>query len=204
MVKVLIIYFLRNTLNCAVFLTLICSVKKKRIVKVPNEFDKYAKSTFFQTELNYFAGIFKNLPILKKPLLYWSGQNYLPFAWITACNKVSQDQTLKICWLAVTRLRLQETYGSIFFWCSLLISDAQSQIYYPSLAYPGEQSKFLAFSSASFFSSSCCFDFSYPLPSTQVSLDCTTLDCQINQWKASTKAIRNTNDKENFQIRIEL
>ena len=144
----------------------------------------------------------------KKPLLYWSGQNYFPFAWITACNKASQGQTEKICWLAVTRLRLQETCGSnfiyFFFWCSFFISDAQSQIYYPSLAYPGEQSKFLAFSSTSFFSSSCCFDFSYPLPSTQVSLDCTTLDCQIDQWKASTEEIKNKNDKENFQIRIEL
>ena len=77
MVKVLIIYFLRNTLNCAVFLTLICSVKKKRIVKVPNEFDKYAKSTLFQTELNYFAGIFKNLPILKNR--YYTGQAKITF-----------------------------------------------------------------------------------------------------------------------------
>ena len=31
-------------------------------------------------------------------------------------------------------------------------------------------------------------------------LDCATLDCQINLWKASTAAIRNTNDQANFQM----
>ena len=33
------------------------------------------------------------------------------------------------------------------------------------------------------FNCSCCFDFSYPLSSAQVSLDCATLGRQINQWK---------------------
>ena len=41
--------------------------------------------------------------------------------------------------------------------------------------YPGEQSKLLVLSSASFFSCLCCFDFSYPLYSAQVSLDFATL-----------------------------
>ena len=80
----------------------------------------------------------------------------------------------------------------------------QSQIYYPSHAYPGRQIELLALFSASFFSCSCCFDFSYPMSSAQVSLDCATLDHQINQWKASVAEIGNTNDKENFQIWIEL
>ena len=57
------------------------------------------------------------------------------------------------------------------------------------------ESKLLVLSSASFFSCSCCFDFSYPLVSAQVSLG-----GQINQSKASTEAIRNTNDEENFQL----
>ena len=34
----------------------------------------------------------------------------------------------------------------------------------------------------------------------QVSLDCTSLDRQINRWKASTAAIRNANDLQNFQM----
>ena len=50
------------------------------------------------------------------------------------------------------------------------------------------------------FSCSCCFDFSYPLSSAQFSLDCATLDGQINRWKASVAAIRNTNGEENFQM----
>ena len=65
-----------------------------------------------------------------------------------------------------------------------------SQIYYPSYAYPGKQGKLLFFS-ASFFSSFYCFEFSYLLSSSQASLDCATLDGQINQLKASTAAIRN-------------
>ena len=36
----------------------------------------------------------------------------------------------------------------------------------------------------------------------QVSLDCTSLDRQINRWKASTAAIRNANDLQNFQMWI--
>ena len=60
------------------------------------------------------------------------------------------------------------------------------------------QSKLLALFSASFFNN--CFYFSYPLSSVQVSLDFSTLGCQINQWKASAAAIRNTNGKENFQM----
>ena len=60
-----------------------------------------------------------------------------------------------------------------------------SQIYCTSYAYAGEQSKLLVLCSASFFSYSCCFDFSYPLSSAQVSLDCATLGRQMNQWKAS-------------------
>ena len=73
-------------------------------------------------------------------------------------------------------------------------------MYDPSNAYPGEESKLLICSSGSFFSCLCCFDFSYPLSSAQVSLDCGTLALQINQLKASAAAIRNTNDKENFQM----
>ena len=50
-------------------------------------------------------------------------------------------------------------------------------------------------------SCSCCFDFSYPLSSAQFSLDCATLDGQINRWKPSVAAIRSTNDdEENFQM----
>ena len=75
-------------------------------------------------------------------------------------------------------------------------------MYYPSYAYTGEQSK-LVLSSSSFFNCSYCFDFSYPMSSAQFSLDCATLDCKINQWKASIAAIRNTNDQENFQMWIE-
>ena len=57
----------------------------------------------------------------------------------------------------------------------------------------------LTFFSVLFFSFSCFFYFSYPLSSVQVSLDCTALGHQINQWKASDVAIRNT-DEENFQM----
>ena len=57
------------------------------------------------------------------------------------------------------------------------------------------ESKVNNFSSASLFSCSCCFDFSYPLSPAQVSVDCAILGRQINRWKA-----RNTNDKENFQV----
>ena len=70
-----------------------------------------------------------------------------------------------------------------------------SQIH-ASYAYPAEQSKLLVLSSAC----SRCFDFSYLLSSVQVSLDCATLDRQINQWNPSTAGIRNTNDEENFQM----
>ena len=73
-----------------------------------------------------------------------------------------------------------------------------SQIYYPSYAYSEEQSKVLVLSSASFFSCSCCFDFSYPLSFVQVSLNCITPGRQINRWKASAAAIRKTNDEESF------
>ena len=75
-------------------------------------------------------------------------------------------------------------------------------ICYPSYADPGEQSKLLVLSSASFFDCSYCFDFSYPLSSAQVSLDCATLDHQINRWKASAAAIRNTNHQENFKCEL--
>ena len=53
------------------------------------------------------------------------------------------------------------------------------------------------------FKCSYCFDFSYPLSSAQVSLDRATLYRQINRWKASTAAFRNTNDQENVQMWIE-
>ena len=46
------------------------------------------------------------------------------------------------------------------------------------------------------------FEFSYPLSSAKVSLGCATLGRQINQWKISTAAVRNSNDKENFQMWI--
>ena len=45
---------------------------------------------------------------------------------------------------------------------------------------------------------------SYLMSSVQVLLNCATLGCQINGWKASAAAIRNTNDEENFQKWIEL
>ena len=53
------------------------------------------------------------------------------------------------------------------------------------------------------FKCSYYFDFSYPLSSAQVSLDRATLYRQINRWKASTAAFRNTNDQENVQMWIE-
>ena len=53
------------------------------------------------------------------------------------------------------------------------------------------------------FKCSYCFDFSYPLSSAQVSLDRAALYRQINRWKASTAAFRNTNDQENVQMWIE-
>ena len=74
---------------------------------------------------------------------------------------------------------------------------SQKYIYYPSYAYPREESKLLLYS-ASFLNCSCCFDFPYPLSFAQVSLDCTTLGRQLNRWKASAAAIRNTIDEENF------
>ena len=61
-------------------------------------------------------------------------------------------------------------------------------------------SKVNNFSSASLFSCSCCFDFSYPLSPAQVSVDSAILGRQIKRWNASAAAIRNTNDKENFQV----
>ena len=51
------------------------------------------------------------------------------------------------------------------------------QIFYPSYAYPGERSKLFALSFYSLFS---VFDFSYPLSSAQVSLDCAILGRQTN------------------------
>ena len=44
-----------------------------------------------------------------------------------------------------------------------------------------------------------CFDFSYPLPSVQFSLGRATLGCQINQWKASTAAIKTQMTKKMFK-----
>ena len=70
----------------------------------------------------------------------------------------------------------------------------------PSYVYPGEQSQLYVLSSASFFSCFCWFDFSCTLSSAQASLDFTRLGRQINRWKASAAAIRNTNDEENFQM----
>ena len=43
---------------------------------------------------------------------------------------------------------------------------------------------FIIISYVSFFNCFSCFDFSYPLCSAQVSLDCATLVRQINRWKA--------------------
>ena len=51
---------------------------------------------------------------------------------------------------------------------------------------------FLFFLLPHFLSCSCGFDFSNRLSSAKVS--------QINQWKISTAAVRNPNDKENFQM----
>ena len=63
-------------------------------------------------------------------------------------------------------------------------------MYYPHYAYTGEQSKLLALSSASFFNCSYCFDFSYPMPSAQFSLDCTTLDCNTNETRMTKKIFK--------------
>ena len=73
-----------------------------------------------------------------------------------------------------------ETSGSKnFFDAHSFKKKFYSQIYYPSYAHHGEQSKLLVLSSAYFFS--CCFGFFYPLSSAQVSLDCATQDHQINR-----------------------
>ena len=61
---------------------------------------------------------------------------------------------------------------------------------------------FLFFLLPHFLSCSCCFEFSYLLSSAKVSLGCATLGRQINQWKISAAAVRNPNDKENFQMWI--
>ena len=111
---------------------------------------------------------------------------------------------LKICWFAVTRPGLEETCGSIFvvFFFMLIPQKKFFSHRYIILAIITLENKvnLLLFSSASFFKYSYCFDFSYPLSSAQVSLDCGTLDRQINQCKASPAAIRNTNDQESFQM----
>ena len=86
--------------------------------------------------------------------------------------------------------------------CSHLTRSTRKMWVYPSYTYPAEQSKSLDLSSTSFFNYLYCFDLSYPLSSTQVSLDCATLDRQITQWKTSAAAIRNTNDLENVQMWI--
>ena len=57
---------------------------------------------------------------------------------------------------------------------------------------PVEQSEFVLLF-VSFFSFLCCFDFSYPLLSVQVSLDCATLGHQINQRKIRQRKISNVN-----------
>ena len=74
----------------------------------------------------------------------------------------------------------------------------------PSYAYPAEQSKLLVLSSASFFNCWYSFDFSYPLSFTKVSLDCASLECQTNRWKASTAVIRNTDDLEIFASHLKI
>ena len=74
----------------------------------------------------------------------------------------------------------------------------------PSYAYPAEKSKLLVLCSTSFFICSYYFDFSYPLSLANVSLDCASLERQINQWKASNTSIRNTNDLENFQMSFQM
>ena len=70
------------------------------------------------------------------------------------------------------------------FWCSFLkkIFLVTNILVY---SYSGEQSKLLVLSSASLFSCSCCFDFSYPQSSAQVSLNCAALGRQMNQWEAN-------------------
>ena len=116
-------------------------------------------------------------------------------------NNLSFGPDLKMYWFAVTRPGLQETPGSKFFF------DAQScKIFFShkciilTMLILESKVNFLFFLLYLFFSCSCCFAFSYPLPSAQVSLDCTTISRQINRWEASTAAIRNTNDEENFQM----
>ena len=82
------------------------------------------------------------------------------------------EASLKICWFVVTRLGLQEKCRSkknafeAHSWKTVLSYN------YIFPAYPVDQSKLLVLSSASMFNCSYCFDFSYPLSSLQVSLDC--------------------------------
>ena len=79
-----------------------------------------------------------------------------------------------------------------------------SQVYYPTIsnyAFPGEQSKPLVLSSASVFNCSCCFDFSYPQSSAQVSLNCATLGVQTNRQKESWEIYFRLTQKDSMILR---
>ena len=92
-----------------------------------------------------------------------------------------------------------------FFWCSFL-----KKIFfghqYIILAMLTLESKvnFLFFLLLHFLVVCVALTFSYPLSFAQVSLDCATLGCQINWWRASAAAIRNMNGEKNYQVWIEL
>ena len=66
----------------------------------------------------------------------------------------------------------------------------------------GEQSKLLVFSSASFFTCSSCFDFSYQLSPARVSLDCATLGHHINLWKLALQQLKTQITKKIFKCEL--
>ena len=99
---------------------------------------------------------------------------------IEMCIKTFYDlwPDLRMYWFAGARLGLQQTCRSKnLFDADPWINLFSSQIYYPTYAYPGEQSKLLFLSSASYFSCSFCFYFPYLLHSGKVSSDCATFSC---------------------------
>ena len=108
--------------------------------------------------------------------------------------KISLRPDLKICWFAITRPGLQETYRSINFLMLIPEKKFFHQKYLILAMFTLESKVNFSFFLLHHFQLFVLFS------SEQVSLDYTTVGSQINQWKASTAAVRNTNDEENLQM----
>ena len=91
-------------------------------------------------------------------------------------NKIhtTRLENMLVCRHSTGSLRNAQVSFFFFFFLMLILEKKSFSYRYIILAMitlPGEQSKLLVLSSASFFNSSYCFDFSYLLSSAQVSFD---------------------------------